>query len=89
MALGARSSVVARLVMGESMRAVGVGIVLGNVASLAMDRLVGSLLYAISPRDPIVIPAVVAVLAVVSIMASIIPTWRATRTDPAIVLRAD
>jgi len=89
MALGARSSQVAQLVMGESMRAVGLGIVLGIVASLALGRLVASLLYATSPRDPIVLIAVVAVLVTVALVASSIPTWRATRTDPAIVLRAE
>ena len=89
MALGARSSQVARLVMGESMRAVGLGIALGIVASLALGRLVASLLYGTSPRDPIVLIAVVVVLVTVAVLASIVPTWRATRTDPAIVLRAD
>ena len=89
MALGARSSQVAQLVMGESMRAVGLGIVLGIVASLALGRLVASLLYGTSPRDPIVLIAVVAVLVTVALVASSIPTWRATRTDPAIVLRAE
>jgi putative ABC transport system permease protein len=71
------------------MRAIGLGIVLGIVASLALGRLVASLLYATSPRDPVVLIAVAAVLAIVAIAASIIPTWRATRTDPAIVLRAE
>jgi predicted permease len=89
MALGARSSQVVRLVMGEGMRAVGFGIVLGVVASLAMGRLVASMLYNTSPRDPIVLVAVVAMLAIVAIMASTVPAWRATRTDPAIVLRAE
>jgi predicted permease len=89
MALGARSSQVAQLVMGESVRAVGLGIVLGIVASLALGRLVASLLYATPPRDPIVLIAVVAVLVTVALMASSIPTWHATRTDPAIVLRAE
>jgi putative ABC transport system permease protein len=89
MALGARSSQVVRLVMGEGMRAVAVGIVLGVVASLAMGRLVASLLYNTSPRDPIVLVAVVAILAIVAIVASTLPAWRATSTDPAIVLRAE
>jgi len=88
-ALGARSSHVLRLVTGEGMRAVGIGIVLGVVASLAMGRLVVSMLYNTSPRDPIVIVAVATTLAIVAIMASIIPTRRATRTDPAIALRAE
>jgi predicted permease len=89
MALGARSSHVVRLVMGEGMRAVAIGIVVGVVASLAMGRLVASMLYNTSPRDPIVLVAVAATLAIVAIMASIVPAWRAASTDPAIALRSE
>jgi len=46
-------------------------------------------LYNTSPRDPIVLTAVAALLAMVAIAASIIPAWRATSTDPAIALRAE
>ena len=89
MALGAQTSHVVRLVMGEGMRAVAIGIVLGVVASLAMGRLVAALLYSTSPRDPMVIVAVAAMLAIVAITASIIPARRATSTNPAIALRAE
>jgi ABC-type antimicrobial peptide transport system permease subunit len=89
MALGAKSSQVVQLVMGEGMRAVGFGIALGVVASLPMGRLVASMLYDTSPYDPIVLVAVAAMLAIVAIVASIVPAWRATSTDPAIVLRAE
>jgi len=89
MALGAQSSHVVRLVMGDGMRAVAIGIVIGVVASLAMGRVVASMLYDTSPRDPIVFVAVAVMLAIVAVMASIVPAWRATRTDPAIVLRAE
>ena len=89
MALGARASHVVRLVTGDGMRAVGFGILLGVVASLAMGRLVASMLYNTSPRDPIVLVAVAATLAIVAIMASIVPAWRAASTDPAIALRSE
>ena len=89
MALGARASDVVRLVTGDGMRAVGFGILLGVVASLAMGRLVASMLYNTSPRDPIVLVAVAATLAIVAIMASIVPAWRAASTDPAIALRSE
>jgi putative ABC transport system permease protein len=71
------------------MRAVAFGILLGVVASLAMGRLVASMLYDTSPRDPIVLVAVAAMLAIVAILASIIPAWRAAGTDPALALRAE
>jgi len=54
-----------------------------------MGRLVASLLYATSPRDPVALIAAVVVLVTAALMASIIPTWRATHTHPAIVLRAE
>ena len=89
MALGARASHVVRLVTGEGMRAIGVGIVLGVAASLAMGRLVASMLYDTSPRDPIVLVAVAAMLGLVAILASVVPAWRAASTNPAIALRAE
>jgi putative ABC transport system permease protein len=50
---------------------------------------VASMLYNTSPRDPIVLVAVAATLAIVAIMASIVPAWRAASTDPAIALRSE
>jgi len=88
-ALGARSGQVARLVMSEGVRAVALGMIIGVGASLAMGRLVASMLYETSPHDPLVLGAVIATLAMVAVAASVIPAWRAAKTDPAIALRAD
>jgi putative ABC transport system permease protein len=88
-ALGARSGQVARLVMSEGVRPVALGMIIGVGASLAMGRLVASMLYETSPHDPLVLGAVIATLAMVAVAASVIPAWRAAKTDPAIALRAD
>jgi ABC-type antimicrobial peptide transport system permease subunit len=63
------------------------GVVLGAVAALQLTRLMGYLLYKVSPRDPVVFGAAFAVLAVASLAACFVPAWRATRTDPLGALR--
>ena len=88
-ALGARGREVMSLVIGEGMRTVLVGIALGVAASLALGRLVESMLFATSPHDPLVLVAAAAILTAVALAASALPAWRASRVDPAIALRTD
>jgi predicted permease len=88
-ALGARSGDVAGLVIGESLRIVAVGVVLGVIAALVAGRWIAPLLFEVSPRDPIVLAAVVVTLFGVSLLASWIPAVRAARVDPGEALRAD
>jgi ABC-type antimicrobial peptide transport system permease subunit len=88
-ALGARTRDVASLVVGESLRIVAVGVVLGVIAALVAGRWISPLLFEVSPRDPIVLGAVVATLLGVSLLASWIPAVRAARVDPGEALRAD
>ncbi|HEX5439025.1 MAG TPA: ABC transporter permease [Gemmatimonadaceae bacterium] len=89
MALGARAPDVVRLVLGEGVRMVVVGIVLGLVVTLAAGRAIASLLFDTSPRDPVVLGIVCLTLLVVAVAASLIPAWRATRVDPSVALRAE
>lgn len=88
-ALGARTSDVAGLVIGESLRIVAVGVVLGVVAAIVAGRWIAPLLFEVSPRDPIVLAAVVVTLLGVSLLASWIPAVRAAKVDPGEALRAD
>ena len=88
-ALGARGIQVMSLVVGEGMRTVGAGLLIGVVLALALGRLVESMLYGTSPRDPIVFGSVAAVLAAVALLAAALPAWRASRVDPALVLRGE
>ncbi|HET7631598.1 MAG TPA: ABC transporter permease, partial [Gemmatimonadaceae bacterium] len=66
-----------------------VGIAIGVVAALAMGRLVASLLYGVTPHDPLVLSATAGVLIVVAIVACLVPARRAARVDPMETLRAE
>src|SRR6202161_2621961 len=86
-ALGGNRVDILRMVLGQSMLIVGVGIVVGLGISLAATRLVAGLLVGISPTDPVTFISVVAVLALVAIAASWLPAHRATRVNPLVALR--
>jgi predicted permease len=87
MALGASPGAVAWLVIGGVVRLVVAGVAVGIVVSLWTVRVIGALLYGLQPRDPLTFGAACAVLLVVAIAAGSIPTWRASRIDPASVLK--
>jgi ABC-type antimicrobial peptide transport system permease subunit len=87
MALGARSGSVVWLVLREVAVMLVIGTVLGLGASLAAGRLVASLLYGVKPHDPVVMWAAILTLEVAGLAACVLPARRATRVDPATVLR--
>jgi putative ABC transport system permease protein len=87
MAIGAQRSDVLRLVLGEGARMAGLGIVIGVVASLAVTRLVSSLLFGISATDPLTFSGVALLLSLVALAAAYIPARRAMRVDPVTALR--
>ncbi len=89
LALGARRAHVARLVVGQGVRVVAVGVLLGVGVALAMGRLVASLLYATTPHDPAVLAATALVLLLASVVACFVPAWRAARVDPMEALRGE
>jgi predicted permease len=89
MALGARPGNLYALVIGRAMRPVAVGLALGIAAALAAGRVVGSLLYGVSPRDPATLAAVTAVLLAVALAASAIPARRAAALAPVEALREE
>lgn len=89
MALGARARDIVTLVAGEGLRVILMSIAIGIGASLAMGRLVASLLYGISARDPAVLAGAVMLLAMMALAAIMIPALRAARNDPASALRAE
>jgi putative ABC transport system permease protein len=89
LALGAQPSGVARLVVADGMRVAGVGVVVGVVAALFTTRLAASLLYGVSPRDPVTIAAVAVVLLTVAALANYLPARRAARVDPLVALRQE
>jgi predicted permease len=88
-ALGAPSSVVRRAVLGRAARVVAIGAALGLVVAMALSRLVTSLLFQISPTDPLALGMACVVLLAVGGFAAYVPARRATRIDPVQALRAD
>jgi macrolide transport system ATP-binding/permease protein len=89
MALGASSSNVLRLVLSRGLLLTTTGIIMGIVLALLLTRLLGNLLYQVSPRDPLAFVAAFAVMTLASVAACFLPAWRATRTDPIRALRAE
>jgi putative ABC transport system permease protein len=87
MALGAKPQDILKMVLGQSLIVIGVGIVSGLGAALAGTRLLASLLVGVSSRDPATFSLVVAVLALVALLACWLPARRATRVSPLVALR--
>jgi putative ABC transport system permease protein len=88
-ALGARAFDVLRLVIVEAMSPVLLGIAVGTVAALASAKVLNTLVFGVSASDPLTLAIAGVTLAVVALMASMAPAYRASRLDPAKVLRAE
>jgi putative ABC transport system permease protein len=89
MSLGAESGDILKLVVGQGMRLALVGIVIGVVASLALTRLITTLLFGVRATDPLAFGAAALALLVTALLACYLPARRATRVDPIIVLRCE
>jgi putative ABC transport system permease protein len=89
MALGAARGRVLRLVIGQGMTLVAIGIVIGLVGAYALMRLLASQLYAITPTDPGTFLGVSLLLGAIALLATLVPALRATRVDPVVALRED
>jgi len=89
MALGAAPSNLLRLVLSRGLLLTTAGIVIGIALALLLTRLLGNLLYQVSPRDPLAFAAAFAVMTFASTAACFMPAWRATRTDPIRALRTE
>jgi len=87
MALGARDSAVAGMVVREAFGVVGVGLALGVGGALVLTRVLASLLYEVSPTDPATFAGVAFILGAVALAASYLPARRAARVDPIVALR--
>jgi predicted permease len=89
MALGASRSNILRLVISHGMGVVMCGVVIGAVMSMATARILKSLLFGLSPADPLTYGAVALLLAIVALLACWIPARLATKVDPMVALRTD
>jgi putative ABC transport system permease protein len=87
MALGARPLDVLKLVVRQGMMLALIGVIVGLAGALALTRVMSSLLFGVTERDPITFVAVAALLIVVAFISCFVPAHRATRVDPLIALR--
>jgi ABC-type antimicrobial peptide transport system permease subunit len=89
LALGARRRDIFGRVIGGSMRLVWWGLLAGVIGAVVAVRALQTVLFGVSPRDPLTIAAVMGLLAVTALAASSIPALRATRVDPLVALRQE
>lgn len=87
MALGAGARDILRLVLSRGLRLTVAGIAIGGVGALLLTRLMGNLLYKVSPHDPLAFGSALAVITIASLAACFLPARRAIQIDPAQVLR--
>ena len=87
MALGARPLDVLKLVVRQGMMLALIGVVVGLAGALALTRVMSSLLFGVTERDPITFVAVAALLIVVAFISCFVPAHRATKVDPLVALR--
>jgi putative ABC transport system permease protein len=89
LALGAGRNDVLGLVVGQGMRLVGIGLLIGLTGAWLLSRVLTSQLYGVSARDPLTYVAVAVVLGVVALAASYLPARRALQVDPMTSLRSE
>ena len=86
-ALGATPAGILRMVLAQGLLTIGIGTVIGLAGSLLLTRTMRSLLFGVSPNDPLTVAAVALLLVLIATLASYIPARRATRVDPMVALR--
>ena len=87
LALGAQVSDVLKMILGQGMAVIGIGLVLGLVSAFLLMRLLRSLLFGVGENDPLTFAAITVGLLLVALVACYIPARRATKVDPLIALR--
>jgi putative ABC transport system permease protein len=89
MALGASQNSVLRMVLGQGLLLVGIGLALGIGGAIAFARVLTTYLYNTAPTDPLAFAVVATAFIVAGVLACIGPAWRATTVDPMLALRAE
>jgi putative ABC transport system permease protein len=89
MALGAGSAHIVWMVLRMGLWLVGLGVGIGLLASFAVTQVIANQLWGVSPRDPVTLGAVIAVVALATLAACYFPARRATKVDPLITLRSE
>jgi putative ABC transport system permease protein len=86
-ALGAGSADIARMVLREALTLAAIALLVGFAASLALSRVLESLLFEVKPTDPFTLASVGCIILLVSALAALLPARRATRVEPTVALR--
>jgi len=89
MALGATRGDMLQLVLGSAARVVAAGAAVGLVLASLLSRVLDTVLFGVQPLDPSTFAAVIAVLVVTAALSTAVPAWRATRVDPAAIMKGD
>jgi len=89
MAMGAGRGQMMKMILGQGMRLVLVGVAIGLAAAFGLMRVLGSLLFGVKSTDPLTFTAVAVILTAVAMVAAFIPAQRATRVDPILALRQE
>jgi putative ABC transport system permease protein len=89
MALGAAKRDIFTLVLFEGIKLIATGLVIGFLASLMLTRFISSLLFSVSPNDPIAFLSVAVLLSIVALLACFLPSRKATKVDPIVALRCE
>jgi len=89
MALGALPRDVQRLILASGARIIGLGLLIGTAGALVSTRLISTLLFSVSPYDPVSYFAIIVLLSIIALLACWIPARRATKVDPMVALRTE
>ena len=89
LALGAQPGQVQKMVLGQGFVLASVGVAVGLLLALGLTRLMSSLLFEVSPTDPVTYVTVAGLLLIVAVLASYLPARRAAKVDPMTALRLD
>jgi ABC-type antimicrobial peptide transport system permease subunit len=88
-AIGAGRGQVLRMVLGNGLALAFAGVAIGIAVAALASRLMRTLLYGVTPGDPLTYLAVAVGLSLVAVAASLVPAWRATRVDPVVALKTE